>query len=1090
MLFNQKTITRLCSNRKISKTQEIAAKKWLSKLQSGALEKETIHYMEFAHTVLRDILNYPEDEIRFEEDNVEFSIKDSRGSRIICFEVKGTSTKDLHAVQPGRKKEHETPIKQLWDYMSKSDPPTPYGIATNYRIFELFDYTRGQSKFHRFDFLSLEEDFSRLREFIGVFSRRSIVEEKFVETLHEESIIEEREFTKEFYKLYHETRLMLLREFMENAGLEHTAGAIHFAQLFLNRLMFILFAEDTGKLPKRLFEEKVLNILKAEHLISDHSKHVSDTVADLFNCLDEGSKTPIKIFGFNGGLFKSPIPPRIFFKDMRKKEYFKEIYLYSKLKKDILLDEYSAEILSKYGEKLNPIIKNFLLMASFDFNTEVNVNILGHIFEQSITDIELIKEGGASRRKKEGIYYTPELITEYMCRTSIYKFLSKHKANNARDLVLEYKDNIQALEDKFNNMTILDPACGSGAFLIKSVDILLELHREVQLFKQDTGLYTAIKKGRKYKKDEGQLTLEKWHEEDEARDIIEKNIFGVDINEESVEITKLSLFLRIARKNRKLIDLSSNIKCGNSIVNRDLIDFYKKIDDSFSEEDARRVIEENNPFEWETEFKTVFDNGGFDVVIGNPPYISNWTLSRSNRTLVEYLNQKYPDYLIGHWDIYLCFIARCMETLLKDKGIHSFILPSSVLKEKYGKKFRKRIIDDYVISEIFDFGEARVFDNVARQSIIYVIGKESKRDNKISIKFNLLEVAKRIPQVFYLQLKNYAIKTNVNPEDIPVFEKINQGSVYLGNLVCVNPGVVAHSKAKSPIKFNKDDVIHTEYKAGFKKYVIGENIRPYYVKYNGHYMDYTSKKDCFHRPKFELLFESDKLIVRRVSGKNNQIVACFDNDQYYSNDSLLHLLTWTDDVVKNQPPDKKWDIVLNNNYNLEYILAIISSELMTYYFSKFLSTDTLQGSYSSVYPEDIRMIPIKEKGNVEQMPLIIEAKNMKSKNVEIEQNLTALLNWLEIQFGITDTADSVCFKEISDDDFFNLVKRNNKRGAINPKIASDIKKYFNEYKIKAIDAAERVSVINNNINELVYDLYDISAEERKMIGDYVNKKSS
>ena len=185
-------------------------------------------------------------------------------------------------------------------------------------------------------------------------------------------------------------------------------------------------------------------------------------------------------------------------------------------------------------------------MESFDFNTEINVNILGHIFEQSISDLEDLKGEKIPRRKKEGVYYTPEYITDYICRNTIIHYLSKSNATTVSELIQEYAEDINELENRFKKLKVLDPACGSGAFLNKAIDVLLEIHKEIIQAKERTGSYST----------RGQYSLTKWNEESEIQGIIENNIYGVDINRESVEITKLSLFLKLASNNRKLIGLS------------------------------------------------------------------------------------------------------------------------------------------------------------------------------------------------------------------------------------------------------------------------------------------------------------------------------------------------------------------------------------------------------------------------------------------------------------------------------------------------------------------------------------------------------
>ena len=279
----------------------------------------------------------------------------------------------------------------------------------------------------------------------------------------------------------------------------------------------------------------------------------------------------------------------------------KQKVLKDKIKLKIKPDNAIQNLIDR-ERKLNPIIKNLLMMDSFDFTTDLNVNILGHIFEQSISDLEELKEEKVSRRKKECVFYTPEYITDYICRNTIIPYLSKSGTNSTQTLIYEYENNIEELEKKFREIKILDPACGSGAFLIKAVDILLEIHKEILNLKQ-------FLRPEKYS-DNGQAKMDKWNEESEAKEIIENNIYGVDINPESAEITKLALFLKIAERGKKLSELTNNIKVGNSLISDKSID--------------------KMAFNWELEFPQIFYdendkervNTGFNVVIGNPPYLN------------------------------------------------------------------------------------------------------------------------------------------------------------------------------------------------------------------------------------------------------------------------------------------------------------------------------------------------------------------------------------------------------------------------------------------------------------------------------------
>ncbi len=289
-LFNPKTIKRLCSDVKISISQKKATKEWLKLLEKGELEKEKQNYFKFGLIILKDLLGYPvKEEMGYEEGNVEFTFANKEGKKIVCFEAKGTKTKDLFAPQYRDKKEHSTPVKQTWDYMGTLN--LDYGIATNYKQFVLIDKSKGTSKYHIFDFKDVKNNEEKLKEFVAIFSKNSIIDNKFVSTLYDQSVTEEKEFTKQFYKLFHETRLMLIKEFQSNGEIER-AEAIHYAQLFLNRMTFIFFAEDTGKVPQKLIRDQILKVLDAVP-VYEHSRYACDTIYSLFEGLDKGASTPV-----------------------------------------------------------------------------------------------------------------------------------------------------------------------------------------------------------------------------------------------------------------------------------------------------------------------------------------------------------------------------------------------------------------------------------------------------------------------------------------------------------------------------------------------------------------------------------------------------------------------------------------------------------------------------------------------------------------------------------------------------------------------------------------------------------------------------
>ena len=593
-LFDKIKIKKLCNDIQITDEQRNAAKEWLGLLEDNKLESEQQNRPKFEQIVLQPILGFTVYDFVPEKHDVDYTIFNRESGNSLCIEVKGTSTKNLFGSQVVDNKDKkirkdETPVEQTWRYMGDGHN---YGICTNYDDFVLLTISGRTKKVHKFNFRSIQDSKNhlnedKLKEFIGIFSKDKIFVEGNVEKLTNESVIAEQEFTDEFYKLFHETRLMLYTEF---SGLPDVSKdeAILWAQIYLNRLIFVFFVEDHNFIPDRLFAKRILSILKSPS-ISEHTKIISENINDLFKIMNNGSKIH-GVNGFNGGLFEKEIPTKIFFSDVKDPQFFKDQRQNSKLSQKSLLVDIDINLSSQYADSLNPIIKNLLIMDSFDFTSDLNVNILGHIFEQSISDLESLHEEDNTKRKLDGVYYTSELLTDYICRNTIIPYLSKKGATSVSELVEEYANNIEKLEDKIRCLKILDPACGSGAFLVKAVDILLEIDEKIQFYKPKSTL--------------AQRGLEEYSRVKEINLVVESNIFGVDINPESIEITKLSLFLKLAGPNTKLTYLSNNIKLGNSLI-----------DDKTVDEQA---------FCWSDEFPEILghliDDKGFDIVIGNPPW--------------------------------------------------------------------------------------------------------------------------------------------------------------------------------------------------------------------------------------------------------------------------------------------------------------------------------------------------------------------------------------------------------------------------------------------------------------------------------------
>lgn len=655
-LFSPKTIKKLCKDTAITEQQNSAAHKWLQLLEDDKLLDEEKNYPKFMKVVLSDILGYGIEEIHFEESHVDFSWGPD-GSSILCVEAKGAATQDLFAPQH-RKKEHSTPIKQLWDYMGGTDS-LKYGICTNYRHFVLLTKKLGYSKYHMFDFVSINDDPGALKEFVSVFSKRRI-EAGFIEKIQAESQNEEKELTEEFYQLYGQTRLMLIKEFQATGGIVKN-DAVRHAQTFLNRLIFVFFAEDYKLVDDGdMFSSNVCQIIQGR--LGKTTKRVWSYLTDeLFVYFEKGSDDP-SVSEFNGGLFKNQLPREICFYDKRDAGFFKEVEQKIPRPKTVSWEfKKHIEAAVKGQKNLNPVVKNLLMLSSYDFESQIRVNILGHIFENSILELERLMHPdqkvshNGSQRKREGVFYTPESVSKYICRNTIIPYLSKSGTSDVHALIGEYADDLPALEQRLRDLRILDPACGSGAFLIEAANTLIEIYEHMQQHKSLNGNFNKN-------------TLEEIVDKARIRSVVKNNIYGIDISLQAVEITKLSMFLMTASRNEKLQNLSENFVVGNSVV---------------STKESR----------WGSAFPKL---GAFDIIIGNPPYVRQEHIrNKDDMRLPSQAGLALPEgFEIPKLSDLSSYFYYHALSHLKPGGKIGFITSDSWMHWSYGRALRKLLLDN------------------------------------------------------------------------------------------------------------------------------------------------------------------------------------------------------------------------------------------------------------------------------------------------------------------------------------------------------------------------------------------------------------
>ena len=445
-------------------------------------------------------------------------------------------------------------------------------------------------------------------------------------------------------------------------------------------------AEKWGKKIKKISVDKLLlddltkfrDWLNKNILKNNSSKNVSGDE------LDEAVQRIIDRLIFIRTLedkeLEAPMLQSVVREDLNKRTYKKLNEIFRKVD-DIynskLFTPHLCEELDIDDEVLTKIINGLFNTSDntihYDFSA-IDADVLGNIYEQYLghilkkTDKRAKLSEGKVHRKEQGIYYTPTYVVDYIVKNTVGEL--------AKDKKFDLK-----------NIKILDPACGSGSFLMKAFDYLITLDKkkngEIDQTKLDLTGATATY-GRKI-------------------EILKNNIFGVDLDPKAVEIAQLNLLLKAAEKKHRLPTLQENIKVGNSLI-----------DDS--------SIAGDRAFKWGEQFKDIMQNGGFDIVIGNPPYGVELP-----KEIQEHLDSKYD---IGSTDTAVLFIKKAY-TSLKSKGLFGFIVPKAFCFASNWKKIRDLVWNDIII--IVDCGKA--WKEVKLEQVIFIVKKDSKSKEYISSKF-------------------------------------------------------------------------------------------------------------------------------------------------------------------------------------------------------------------------------------------------------------------------------------------------------------------------------------------------------------------
>jgi len=582
---------------------------------------------------------------------------------------------------------HQTPVQQAWDYANHS-PGCRFIVVSNYRETRLYSTARTPEIYETF-LLDELENLEAFKRFYFLLCRAFLLPAEqggisFADELLQASAKEEAEITQRLYEDYRQVRKKLFQDLCRRHSNRAPADILQYTQTILDRILFIAFAEDRGLLPNDTLKST------ADYRNKFRPTPAWSNFSVLFQWIDKGHEAE-RFPAYNGGLFESN----------------------SEIDELEVTDEMCAE---------------FKQFAKYDYRDDVSVDVLGHIFEQSISDLEELRGSSGivlpgdekvSRRKAEGVFYTPAFVTRYIVDQTLGRVFddrwqailstlepSEKWKEGSEAWTLGWTRVYETYREEIKKIRVLDLSCGSGAFLIAAFDALSREYDRVN------GLLAELNKGQATIFD---LTKPAGNDNLLTKTVLNNNLFGVDVNAESVEITKLSLWLKTAERGRKLTYLDSNIKWGNSIVKDPMV--------------------HSLAFDWTTgaHVRAIFDppkapeaaeinarwREGFDVVIGNPPYVRHELLGN----IKEHLEKTYQAFH-GMADLFVYFFERGI-TVLKPGGRLGFIVANKWLRGGYAEPLRKLLATETTLESIVDFGHAPIFPDADAFPCIVTLAKRA-----------------------------------------------------------------------------------------------------------------------------------------------------------------------------------------------------------------------------------------------------------------------------------------------------------------------------------------------------------------------------
>ena len=1010
-MFQEKIIQSLIKNldeNKLLKAYE-EFKKFQDKKDAIKTFKEEVYQDGFLKDVFENALGYTLDTTNPVNFNLKREMKNETDAKkadgviiinnevIGVIELKDTNTKDLNKVE-----------NQAFNYHN-SHANSRFIIISNFA--KLRFYIDKKVEFIEFDLFNL--NFNEFKKLYLLLSFESI-KNQIPLILKEKSLNFENEISKKLYKDYSNFRLNLFENLIINNPQVGKHELLSHTSKLCDRIIFILFAED-----KALLKPNTIKTIEEDF---KNQKYTNFSLYEMykfyFNAINKGDEK-LGIKAYNGGLFAS----------------------------DEALDSLLIDDDALNASKL----------SQYDFASEISVNILGHIFEQSLNDLEEITanihgdsfDKTKSQRKKDGIFYTPEFITKFIVSKTLGE-ICKPKREILENLTLPKNKDKLTKNEKINknkfyeykdfllNLKILDPACGSGAFLNEAMNFLINEHKfcddlRNQIYGYELGLY------------------------DVETAVLEKNLYGVDINQTAAEIAKLSLWLRSAQVGRKLTNLSNNIKTANS-----LLDFP---------------------------FKDI----KFGAVIGNPPYVRQERI-KDQKPFLEKIYEIYN----GTADLYAYFYELGIKNL-KESGYLGFICSNKFFRAKYGENLREFLLKNTSFKSIVDFNEIKIFEDATVDSAITVFKKEINQNNEFKFSTNLDEKPNSILQssldkttFSFLNNTEISIKLKLEKKGTPL--KSWDIQIYRGILTGLNEAFIIDTKTRDELLNSCQNLDEKEKTSNLIKPILrGRDIKRYSYEWanlwlinthNGY--DEFSFIDINEYPTLKNYLDKfePKLSKRADKGKtpynlrNCAYLGEFEKDKivYPCIMATEPRFTYTNDNFYVVAPG---NIITAKTQILKYVNLLLNSKLIYFSLKSFYMGGGINGELKT---NNLERLPIP------QIPAdkMSEFENLANELLNLNKNLkttkNAFLTELKLD-KLPKTLENFELLEFDEfiDEFTKALKLKFKDKLDERNFKNQWERIFMHDKNEVLNLQSKISKLDKNADDLVYKLFDLSNDEIKFI---------